>query len=128
MHISIEAVTADIEPAFHWIGGLIGAALDKRVAGFEQQERNNPLLANHFRENFALEFSLARRGGTAKAPGACRKAMNTAISMASSSRLIGYTLRYRLRHERPSKADCVMRSTVPTALDRSRMRSALLLI
>jgi hypothetical protein len=36
------------------------AALDKRVAGFESQERTNPLLASHFRENFALEFALAK--------------------------------------------------------------------
>jgi hypothetical protein len=49
-----------IEPAVNWISGLIGAPLDKRVAGFESQERTNPLLASHFRENFALEFALAK--------------------------------------------------------------------
>jgi hypothetical protein len=34
--------------------------LDKRVAAFERQERSNPLLAAYFRENFALEFALAK--------------------------------------------------------------------
>jgi hypothetical protein len=60
MRINIEAHRTDIEPAFHWIGGLIGADLDRRVAGFERQERKNPLLTNHFRENFPLEFALAK--------------------------------------------------------------------
>jgi hypothetical protein len=60
MRISTEALPQHIEPAVNWISGLIGAALDKRVAGFEQQERNNPLLALHFRANFPLEFALAK--------------------------------------------------------------------
>jgi len=60
MRISTEALPQHFEPAVNWIGGLIGAALDKRVAGFESQERANPLLASHFRENFALEFALAK--------------------------------------------------------------------
>jgi hypothetical protein len=49
-----------LEPALNWVSGLIGAALDKRVAGFEQQERANPLLCAHFRDNYALEFALAK--------------------------------------------------------------------
>src|ERR1700730_7010105 len=60
MRIDTDALVTDIEPAVNWIGGLIGAALDKRVAGFERQERANPLLAAHFRENYALEFALAK--------------------------------------------------------------------
>jgi hypothetical protein len=60
MRISTDARTKDIEPAVNWISGLIGAALDKRVAAFERQERSNPLLIGHFRENFALEFALAK--------------------------------------------------------------------
>jgi hypothetical protein len=60
MRISTEALPKDIDSAVNWISGLIGAAIDKRVAGFEQQEGTNPLLASHFRENFALEFALAR--------------------------------------------------------------------
>jgi hypothetical protein len=60
MRISTDALPPHIEPAVNWISGLIGAALDKRVAGFERQERTNPLLASHFRENFALEFALAK--------------------------------------------------------------------
>src|SRR5262249_24977824 len=59
MRISTDALVSDIEPAVDWVGGLIGAAVDKRVAGFERQERVNPLLAAHFRETFALEFALA---------------------------------------------------------------------
>jgi hypothetical protein len=60
MRINTDALITDIEPAVNWIGGLIGAALDKRVAAFERQERGNPLLAAHFCENFALEFALAK--------------------------------------------------------------------
>jgi hypothetical protein len=60
MRINTNALVTDIEPAINWIGGLIGADLDKRVAAFEKQERDNPLLAAHFRENFALEFALAK--------------------------------------------------------------------
>ena len=60
MRISTEALPKDIDSAVTWISGLIGAAVDKRVAGFEQQERTNPLLASHFRNNFPLEFALAK--------------------------------------------------------------------
>jgi hypothetical protein len=60
MRISTEALPKDIDSAVDWISGQIGAAIDKRVAAFEQQERTNPLLASHFRENFALEFALAK--------------------------------------------------------------------
>jgi hypothetical protein len=60
MRISTDARPRDFEPAVDWIGSLIGAALEKRVAGFEAQERRNPLLATHFRETFALEFALAK--------------------------------------------------------------------
>src|SRR5258708_17977036 len=60
MRISMEALPKDIDSAVDWISGLIGAAIDKRVAAFEQQERSNPLLASHFRENFPLEFALAK--------------------------------------------------------------------
>jgi len=60
MRVSTEAFPKHIEPAVNWIGGLIGAALDQRVSGFEQHERTNPLLASYFRDNFALEFALAK--------------------------------------------------------------------
>jgi hypothetical protein len=60
MRVSTDALVSDIEPAMDWIGGLIGAAVDKRIGAFEKQERLNPLLAHHFRENFPLEFALAK--------------------------------------------------------------------
>ena len=60
MRIGTDAFPRHLEPALNWVSGLIGAALDKRVAAFEQQERANPLLAAHFRANFALEFALAK--------------------------------------------------------------------
>lgn len=60
MRISIEAVRADIEHAVNWVSGFIGAAVDKRVAAFEQQERKNPLLTMHFSANHDLEFALAK--------------------------------------------------------------------
>lgn len=59
MRIRNEASRSDIQLAFNWISGLMGAELDKRVAAYQRQERNNPLLATHFREHFALEFLLA---------------------------------------------------------------------
>ena len=59
MRVSTDARPRDFEPALDWISGLIGAALDKRIAGFIAQERKNPLLATHFRDTFALEFALA---------------------------------------------------------------------
>lgn len=60
MRISTDAWVSDIAPAMDWIGGLIGVAVDKRIAAFEKQERANPLLADHFRTNFPLEFALAK--------------------------------------------------------------------
>src|SRR5579859_4094470 len=60
MRIGTEALPKHFDPAINWICGLIGAALDRRVTGFEQQERANPLLGAYFRENFALEFALAK--------------------------------------------------------------------
>jgi hypothetical protein len=59
MRIRNQATKVDIQLAFNWISSLLGTELDKRVAAFQQQERNNPLLATHFREHFALEFALA---------------------------------------------------------------------
>lgn len=58
MRISTDAFVTDIAPAVDWIGGLIGAALDERIAAFEQQDRAHPLLTAHFRESFALGFAL----------------------------------------------------------------------
>lgn len=60
MRISTEALPKDVDVAVDWISGLIGAAVDQRVAGFEQQERTNPLLSSHFRENFALGIRLGQ--------------------------------------------------------------------
>lgn len=60
MRIGTDAVSMDFEPAVNWVSGIIGAAVDKRVAGFEARERKNPLLTGHFREHFAFEFALAQ--------------------------------------------------------------------
>src|ERR1700737_1094856 len=60
MRISTEALPKQFDPAINWISGLIGAALDKRGAGFWQREGAHPLLGAYFRENFALEFALAK--------------------------------------------------------------------
>jgi hypothetical protein len=58
MRINTEALPNDVDAAVDWVSGPIGAAVDKRIAGFEQQERTNPLLASHFRNNYPLEFAL----------------------------------------------------------------------
>jgi len=72
MLINTETRPKHFEPAINWISGLVGAALDKRVAGYKQQERTNPLLGSYFREHFALEFALAearkRRKSTGRLP------------------------------------------------------------
>jgi hypothetical protein len=60
VRIKKDAFPKDFEPAVNWVSGLIGAAVDKRVTGYEARERKNPLLTAHFREHFALEFALAR--------------------------------------------------------------------
>jgi hypothetical protein len=60
VRIDTDAFPKDFEPAVNWVSDIIGAAVDKRVAGFEARERKNPLLTGHFREHFALEFALAR--------------------------------------------------------------------
>src|SRR5216683_2946039 len=60
MRISTDVFVSDIEPAMDWIGSLIGAAVDKRIAAFETQKRTNPLLAEYFQKNFPLEFALAK--------------------------------------------------------------------
>jgi hypothetical protein len=69
MRISTEALPKDIDSAVDWISGQIGAAIDKRVSGFEQQERTNPLLASHFRNHYSLEFALAKVRKYRKATG-----------------------------------------------------------
>lgn len=60
MKINIEARPADIEAALNWVSGLIGAAVDEKVAALQRQEAANPLLALHQRETFAFEHALAR--------------------------------------------------------------------
>ncbi|HZP77963.1 MAG TPA: hypothetical protein VFB45_17585 [Pseudolabrys sp.] len=60
MRIDINARPKAIEPAVNWISGLIGSQLDQLVEKYAQQERNNPLLGTYFRENFELEFALAK--------------------------------------------------------------------
>ena len=69
MRISTEALPNDIESAVDWISGLIGAAIEKRVSGFDQQERTNPLLASYFQNNYSLEYALAKVRKYRKATG-----------------------------------------------------------
>jgi hypothetical protein len=60
MRIGTDPLPHDIDAAVDWVGGLIGVAIDKRISAFEQQERTNPLLASHLRNNYPLEFGLAK--------------------------------------------------------------------
>jgi hypothetical protein len=60
MRKSIEALRTDIEPAVNWVSGFIGAAVDRRVSAFEQQERKNLLFTRHIAENYDLVFPLAK--------------------------------------------------------------------
>jgi len=108
MRISTDARATDIEPAVNWISGLIGAALDKRVAAFERQERSNPLLAVYFRENFALEFALAKARKYRKSTGRLPKGEKYDQLTASSFLHIGFMRPYRLMRRHHSKADCIM--------------------
>ncbi|MGH6793939.1 MAG: hypothetical protein ACREDD_04075 [Methylocella sp.] len=60
MRINIDLTEHEIEPTMHWLAGLIGGPLDRRVRGFEQHQRRNPLLASHLRETFSLEATLVK--------------------------------------------------------------------
>jgi hypothetical protein len=59
MRIKIDAFNYDIERALDWIGSQIGNPLQKRVKGFQQEQRRNPLLEDYYRRTFSLELALA---------------------------------------------------------------------
>jgi hypothetical protein len=84
----------------------------QRVAGFEAQERKNPLLTAQFGDTFALEFAPAKvieeieiaptvgslvrvkRRDIAGVLAGCQRAMNIPAFTAFSFRLVGFTWRY----------------------------------
>ncbi|PWT80933.1 MAG: hypothetical protein C5B44_04590 [Acidobacteria bacterium] len=59
MRIDTDIQPKQIEPAIHWISGLIGGPLDRRIEGFKQHERRNPLLLSLFEIDYALEFAIS---------------------------------------------------------------------
>jgi hypothetical protein len=48
----------DIPRTLNWLWSQIGPKLEKRVKGFEHEQRRNPLLATYYRDTFPLEFAL----------------------------------------------------------------------
>jgi len=60
MRINVDVSLFDCIFAVDWIGRIIGDDVDRRVTEFERREKRNPLLTNHFREHYDIEFALAR--------------------------------------------------------------------
>jgi len=105
MRINTDAQPKDFEPAVDWISGLIGAALDKRVAAFEAQERKNLLLATHFRDTFALEFALANARKYRRSTGRLPKGDEYTY-------LYGFLVpAHRIHAALPPEAEAIRRST-----------------
>ena len=59
MRIDTNLDRDDISAAMQWIGAKLGAALDKRVKGFEEQQSKTPLLGSYYRDIYSIEFGLA---------------------------------------------------------------------
>ena len=109
MRINTVVQPKDVEPAVDWVSGLIGTALDKRVAAFKAQERSNPLLVTHFRDTFGLDFALAEARKYRRTTADCPRVTNTTTSTAFSLRLIGFTQHCLLKCGRHSRAGCETR-------------------
>jgi hypothetical protein len=111
MKINIEVRPADIEAALNWASGLIGAAVDKKVAALQRQEAANPLLALHQRETFAFEHALARARRYSKSTGRLPKGeefFRLYSFLIPASRILP---RYRVLHKNLLPAGFVRRST-----------------
>jgi hypothetical protein len=74
MRIQTDLFEFEIPSSLQWLDHEIGFRLRRRVKGFEQQERHNPLLGRYYRETFPLEFALAE---------ACSQLRKTAIFLKS---------------------------------------------
>ncbi len=59
MLIGVDVTPKQIGPALDWAAGLIGAQVDNLVRRYARHEISNPLLGDHFRKNYDLEFALA---------------------------------------------------------------------
>ena len=58
MRFNTNMFEHDIPRALNWIWSQIGPKLERRVKGFEHEQRRNPLLATYYRDTFPLEFAL----------------------------------------------------------------------
>jgi hypothetical protein len=58
MRFNTEMFDRDIPRALNWLWSQIGPKLERRIKGFEHEQRRNPLLATYYRQTFPLEFSL----------------------------------------------------------------------
>src|ERR1700730_1051893 len=58
MRFNTDMCDRDIPRALNWLWSQIGPKLERRVVGFEHEQRRNPLLATYYRQTFPLEFFL----------------------------------------------------------------------
>lgn len=57
MRISVDATVPDFEPALVWLAGHVGGGVRDRIAGYEKHTKNDPMLAQHFRRTYPLEYA-----------------------------------------------------------------------
>ena len=58
MRISVDATKHDFEPALNWLVAHVGNGVKQRIANYEKHTKNDPMLAEHFRRTYALEYAL----------------------------------------------------------------------
>jgi hypothetical protein len=58
MRISVEATKYDLEPALNWLAAHVGGGVKQRIRNYEKHTKRDPLLAEHFRRTYALEYAL----------------------------------------------------------------------
>jgi hypothetical protein len=58
MRISVDATERDFEPALVWLASHVGGGVRDRIAGYEKHTKNDPMLAQHFRRTYPLEYAL----------------------------------------------------------------------
>jgi hypothetical protein len=58
MRISIDVTPRDLEPALIWLAARVGNGVKQRITNYEKHAKSDPMLADHFRRTFALEYAL----------------------------------------------------------------------
>ncbi len=58
MRISVDATKHDFESALNWLAARVGSGVKQRIGNYEKHTKNDPMLAEHFRRTYALEYAL----------------------------------------------------------------------